>query len=1529
MGKILSVFNGFKNNNLSGTAPSFTPENVPLSVLEELLIAKRQIRYSFEDTIEHLENAFEQADQQAKDKIQDIITLVKRKDTLLAQDHLEHLILMHQIGKVGDYITQESVEAMESVERADNYKCPFCYGDPEGMDCSNCDGNGWIYIGWRETLGCGHCDGTGKQPCQRWQCKSKIARDERLKGNMDETVVSENDAQGPTGKYGDGQVATHDNYKKPARNHFKNDIAGEKYSDEDINDHDLTVDDQLEQEHIEESEAGKCLQCGGKTLTSRLELCDPCYKKWYDKSIDNANQRRRATDRVMPIEETIDVYSKLAKRKLKGKCISCGNEPCTCKTKGKLRNRKNFGKNEWREPRVDADVETIKNQLFKKKKVWESMNLVGQKKPISVVAKNGLFYIEDGNHRYFAAKKLGWQTIQTEDLYSGEIIDVSLDKLVPASDDQIPSIIQKIAEGESMKNISEGDSISVNTSYDSEQGENSITVTAHNQKADELEDILKLSGMLPQDDKTVEAEIAPVPNPAGAVIEDIVPEYNGSDDEWNAQNKVDSEFGNAIDNDLQDEDWTEGNEEDADFGNLVDDELEGVGTCKECGEEANSIIRGLCTACFQALRHDAPAPMDDREDLDIQNFDNDIEVGDFTESKVNEGHIYDLDTKVCANCGAPREEGINSNADDEKLCADCYKYTHDAGIDLSYDSSQDSEPDDFETYNQNEADDYRDEFESVNKDGKVLKEASGYYITGHYAQRRDHYVRIYIKMNYDRNPGENPEFVRVLDKSQATIFDDANEAKKIAADAKQKFMMYGLQIVPVLNDKSISESKKKNNKHDKGDGRCYNCGIQTPKNGNTPSRVICGRCANSVREGIDELLKLSGKEETKMNESLTPERRKEGLNGAAHGWSNEPNEQIAGWRALIQDTDGLSQPHDMFNPVKGSDNILTVAKNKKEEKLHEDAGINAIAEKLQKKFSALKEEDKPFRSKGDKEVIATEGKEKLPEKTKCNTCGHTMWNHGSYGCMFGDDTSKNGEPTCKCKNFIAPKKVNEWATPPATEPPAVVRPATSGEVRPALKFPMKVSAKTASGEVKPALNSVNPEKGSIPSSDEVKDAWGISPLYKGLTWQLDDAVKESTLKEDFCVSCDKRIKTGSDIDQCPTCYKKDHPEGKGKKKVDEDVKKKTCNLCDGSGKEGKVTCSHCNGKGVVTMNTKLSPLKKVTNESDTYLSSARDAMLYAEAEMDHVFANPKSSTKERDAATEDFEDAKSDYDEAKKGNVNEERVAATVAKKKNDHPEDYCKVKGCLWRTKDKPCEKHKPAVKEGIQFKTESGDDYIAPNQKALNAYHKAVDDGDWDKVQHFEETWTSCDSIKAKNAAKKKVKEDTMKPKDVLEAINKSKAKKLGDLVDSLGKKVKKLSAPPSAKTKISQSLERFTDKLEAVKTSLKGKHEESEESDEPKKGSDDKSENLTKSDDKPKKSFGKSDDKPAKKDKEASEEGKEAEPKPEGQKETKSDEPKTNGGDSAAVGKVKDIGKGIYESEGSLLRSYSDIIADADTE
>jgi len=43
-----------------------------------------------------------------------------------------------------------------------------------------------------------------------------------------------------------------------------------------------------------------------------------------------------------------------------------------------------------------------------------------------------------------------------------------------------------------------------------------------------------------------------------------------------------------------------------------------------------------------------------------------------------------------------------------------------------------------------------------------------------------------------------------------------------------------------------------------------------------------------------------------------------------------------------------------------------------------------------------------------------------------------------------------------------------------------------------------------------------------------------------------------------------------------------------------------------------------------------------------------------------------------------------------KANVNEERIAATVAKKKHEHPEQFCKDKKCLYRTKEDYCPKHK-----------------------------------------------------------------------------------------------------------------------------------------------------------------------------------------------------------------------------------------------
>jgi hypothetical protein len=97
-----------------------------------------------------------------------------------------------------------------------------------------------------------------------------------------------------------------------------------------------------------------------------------------------------------------------------------------------------------------------------------------------------------------------------------------------------------------------------------------------------------------------------------------------------------------------------------------------------------------------------------------------------------------------------------------------------------------------------------------------------------------------------------------------------------------------------------------------------------------------------------------GEKDKNMNEALTPKRENSGLNGAARGWANSPNEQIAGWRALVDDADGPNKPKEAY-PNRLGDNPIKVADNKKDEPLHENKEINTIAEKLSKKFSALNE----------------------------------------------------------------------------------------------------------------------------------------------------------------------------------------------------------------------------------------------------------------------------------------------------------------------------------------------------------------------------------------------------------------------------------------------------------------------------------------------------------------------------------------------------------------------------------------------
>ena len=131
-------------------------------------------------------------------------------------------------------------------------------------------------------------------------------------------------------------------------------------------------------------------------------------------------------------------------------------------------------------------------------------------------------------------------------------------------------------------------------------------------------------------------------------------------------------------------------------------------------------------------------------------------------------------------------------------------------------------------------------------------------------------------------------------------------------------------------------------------GECMRCGDD-----NAGDDGLCDSCEHETETHFTESLKL--------HEALTPTRGA-GINGAPKAWANEPNEQIAGWAALIQDADGPNNPKDMFNPVKGSDNIMTVAANKKDEKLHESG---SLAEKLQNKFNALKEADESGFKKAD------------------------------------------------------------------------------------------------------------------------------------------------------------------------------------------------------------------------------------------------------------------------------------------------------------------------------------------------------------------------------------------------------------------------------------------------------------------------------------------------------------------------------------------------------------------------------------
>jgi hypothetical protein len=414
MGRILAVFNGMKNVNMSGT-PAAKEE--PVEEGKRIALAPKDLLTSHKAEVS--KTADEYYDkfgvpthvEQQYDEMSDAVT------TIIYYQNAEVTINTQRYDKTIGH----NVFAMKN----------------KVTECDNCNGLGKIDLGWGETVPCYECIVSGR--------------------------ITENEDEGPTGKYGAGLMWQKDEMDIPEEHTFKDEIAGEKFSDEDVNDHNLTIDDQLEQEGLEEdfnsdvkgfvdawakdSAFKQRAEQNSRQAEHEIEWCQNAIKKLEELLIRKPSKIKEITQlkhqirekeiklafdptygaevKELPVErqmidkleevapageenwvnknkkrfkkeygdkkgeevlyatawkhhnkntdESIDVYRKLAKRKLEGKCIGCGNEPCSCKTKGKLRNRKNLGKSEWREPRVDADVETIKNQLYPKKKVGESI----------------------------------------------------------------------------------------------------------------------------------------------------------------------------------------------------------------------------------------------------------------------------------------------------------------------------------------------------------------------------------------------------------------------------------------------------------------------------------------------------------------------------------------------------------------------------------------------------------------------------------------------------------------------------------------------------------------------------------------------------------------------------------------------------------------------------------------------------------------------------------------------------------------------------------------------------------------------------------------------------------------------------------------------------------------------------------------------------------------------------------------------------------------------------------------------------
>lgn len=425
--------------------------------------------------------------------------------------------------------------------------------------------------------------------------------------------------------------------------------------------------------------------------------------------------------------------------------------------------------------------------------------------------------------------------------------------------------------------------LTVNTSYDSSTNRRTLSITADNEKAEELASILKLAG-ISTDGMVVSTE----PKPSQVGVQEL-PVVTSQDPYYGLREDISSY-------DLD--------EDDLDSGSDMMDEYN-----KEEWEPTEDNLG--------YSRH---------------------------EEESNNG--------FCVRCNEVPIEG--DGFDHSGLCYDCYN----AVSSKLEDNYPEPELDDFEEMNRNEADDYRDEFNE-----SKLNEASEYYVEFNSPKGYQ-----YLKMS-----GRLKNFTK--NKSEATKFSDQAEAKSNAASLKSTGKYSEVKVVPVLESRlneslltmaAVAVSKIEQWLSKNRDNSIEMSAFKITADNISRKFKVPTWVANLALKKLVHTGELTQQKDgtykvsymtsfgPNVNEELTPKRENSGLNGAARGWQNSPNEQIAGWKALIDDADGPNKPKESY-PNRLGDNPIKVADNKKDKPLHENKQVNEIAEDLMAKFSKLNE----------------------------------------------------------------------------------------------------------------------------------------------------------------------------------------------------------------------------------------------------------------------------------------------------------------------------------------------------------------------------------------------------------------------------------------------------------------------------------------------------------------------------------------------------------------------------------------------